>query len=83
MSDNVEHLDLGPYDPIDDDLNHARDVLDEQPRDSHANFVIGYVRGFLDAAATETDTQRMQRFIRRARAMLAVHAERLAEAVES
>lgn len=77
--EHIEDLILGPLDPIDDDLNRARDILVEQPVDRHDSFVIGYVRAHLDSAGD--DPERAALFIRRARAMLVALAE--SRAVES
>ncbi len=76
----VEHLVLGPLDPIDDDLNHARGLLDDMrgSPDIMANFVISLVRHYLDEAA-DAGPDVAARLIRRSRAVLAMHAE----AVES
>ncbi len=75
MADHIEHLNLGPYDPIDDDLNQARDILAERPDSPslQARFVIGYVRQSLDNAAENPEFA--DRMIRYARAMLAAFRE--------
>jgi hypothetical protein len=72
---HVEHLVLGPLDPIDDDLNQARDVLDQLlPGELNPHFLIGYIRRTLDHAA-EGDPELN---IRRARAMFVAYDEAVA-----